>query len=77
MVKPNVPTVSTATVSPIQNVPSQSKLVDKNTPADEEAINQVMFDEVWKDVQVFQSQFEDVLKLSLKTSKLKVRILHI
>lgn len=77
MVKPNVPNVSTAIVSPVQNVPSPSKHLNVNSPADEEAVNQVMFDEVLKDVLVFQSQLEDVLKLSLNTSKLKVRKFHI
>lgn len=72
VVKPNVPEVYTETVSPIQNIPNQTNLPDKNTSTDE-AVSQVMLNEVLEDVQIFQLQLEDILKLSLNTSKLKVR----
>lgn len=73
VVKPNHPNVSTATISPVQKSSSQSNLSDKNTSADE-AAKQVMLNEVFEDVRVFQSQLDNVLKLSLNTSKLKVRL---
>lgn len=72
VIKPNVPAVSTAIVSPVQNIASQSNFPDNNTTA-EETINQIMFNEVLEDVQIFQLQLEDTLKLSTKTSKMKVR----
>jgi len=74
VVKPNIPEVSTDTVAPVKNIPSQSNLPDKNTSIDE-TLNQVMLKEVFEDVQIFQLQLEDILKLSLNTSKLKVRII--
>lgn len=73
VVKPNHPNVSTATISPVQKSPSQSNLSVKNTSADE-AAKQVMFNEVLEDFLGFQSQLDDILKLSLNTSKLKVRL---
>lgn len=72
VIKPNIPVVSTTETSPIQNIHNQSTLSDKNTSTDE-VINQVILNEVLEDVQIFQSELNDVLKLSLNTSKLKVR----
>jgi len=72
IVKPNIPEVSTETVPHVQNIPSQSNLPDKNTSTDE-TVSQVMLKEVLEDIQIFQLQLEDILKLSLNTSKLKVR----
>jgi hypothetical protein len=66
--------VSTDTVAPVKNIPSQTNLPDKNTSIDE-TVSQVMLKEVFEDVQIFQLQLEDILKLSLNTSKLKVRII--
>lgn len=71
VVKPNLYTGSTVGVSPVQNINSETNISGKNTSA-EETINQIMLDEVLEDVQIFQSQLDDVLELSLKTSKLKV-----
>lgn len=71
VIKPNVPAVSTAIVSPVQNIASQSNFPDNTTA--EETINQIMLNEVLEDVQIFQLQLEDTLKLSTKTSKMKVR----
>lgn len=70
--KPNVPEVYTETVPPVQNIPNQTNLPDKNTSTDE-TVSQAMLKEVLEDVQIFQLQLEDTLKLSLNTSKLKVR----
>jgi len=72
IVKPNIPAVSTEIVTPRQNGLGHSNLPNNNEAA-EEAVNQVMLKAVLEDVQVFQSQLEDTLKLSVKTSKLKVR----
>lgn len=72
VVKQNIPTVSTTTMSPTQIINNQSNIHDKNTSIDE-VINQVVLNEVLEDVQIFQSQLDDVLKLSLNTNKLKVR----
>lgn len=69
--KQNVPEVFTETVTPVKNIPNQTN-PDKNTSTDE-TVSQVMLKEVLEDVQIFQLQLEDVLKLSLNTSKLKVR----
>lgn len=71
VVKPNVPDVYTENVTPVQNIPNQTN-PDKNTSTDE-TVSQVMLKEVFEDVQIFQLQLEDILKLSLNTSKLKVR----
>lgn len=71
VVKPVQP-VSIATASPVQNVSIQSNLHDNNTSTDE-TLNQVMLNEVLEDVEMFESQLADVLKLSLNTSKLKVK----
>ncbi|XP_026811459.1 nuclear pore complex protein Nup214 isoform X2 [Rhopalosiphum maidis] len=71
VVKPNIPEVSTNTVAPVKNIPSQTNLPDKNTSIDE-TVSQVMLKEVFEDVQIFQLQLEDILKLSLNTSKLKI-----
>ncbi|VVC28995.1 WD40/YVTN repeat-like-containing domain [Cinara cedri] len=70
VVKPNA-AVSIATISPVQKVPSQSNLSDNNTSADE-AANRVMLNEVFEDIQLFQLQLDNVLKLSSNTSKLKI-----
>ncbi|XP_025410474.1 nuclear pore complex protein Nup214-like isoform X2 [Sipha flava] len=70
IVKPVIP-ATTVTISTVQNVPSQSNLSETNKSTDE-AVNQVMLNEVLEDVQIFQSQIEDILKLSLNTSKLKI-----
>jgi len=72
VVKPNVPEVYTETVPPTQNISNQTSLPDKNTSTDE-TVRQVMLKEVMEDVKIFQLQLEDTLKLSLNTSKLKVR----
>lgn len=72
VVKPILPAVSTAIVTPVQNVVGQSNLPNNNEES-EETINQVMFDELLEDAKVFQSQIENVLKLSVKTSQLKVK----
>ncbi|XP_022170924.1 nuclear pore complex protein Nup214-like [Myzus persicae] len=69
--KPNVPEVYTETVPPVQNIPNQTNLPDKNTSTDE-TVSQAMLKEVLEDVQIFQLQLEDTLKLSLNTSKLKI-----
>lgn len=71
VVKP-VQSVSIANASPVQNVSIQSNLHDNNTSTDE-TLNQVMLNEVLEDVEIFKSQLADVLKLSLNTSKLKVK----
>lgn len=76
VVKPNIPVTATDTVSPVKHVPIQSNLSETNKSADE-AVNQVMLNEVLEDVKIFQTQLEDVLKLSLNTRKLKVRIVSI
>lgn len=68
LVKPNIPSVSIATISPMQNVPTQSNFPDKSTSIDE-----IMLNGVLEDVNLFQSELKEVLKLSLETSKLKVR----
>lgn len=74
VVKPNVQSISTATASPPeQNVSIQSNLLDNNTSTDD-TINQVMLNEVLEDIEMFESQLADVLKLSLNTSKLKVKV---
>jgi len=71
VVKPNIPEVYTETVTPVQNTLNQTN-PDKNTSTDE-TVSQVMLKEVLEDVQIFQLQLDDILKLSLNTSKLKVR----
>lgn len=76
VVKPNIPEVSTTSVTPVQNIPSQSNLTDNHTSVDE-TVSQVMLKEVLEDVHIFQLQLEDVLKLSLNTSKLKVNVFNI
>lgn len=76
VVKPNIPAVSTEIVTPVQNDLGPSNLPNNNEAA-EEAVNQVMLKAVLEDVQVFQSQLEDTLKLSVKTSKLKVRQIRV
>lgn len=73
VIKPNVPAVSTAIVSPVQNIASQSNFPDNNTTTAEETMNQIMLNEVLEDVQIFQLQLDDTLKLSTKTSTMKVR----
>ncbi|CAI6366283.1 unnamed protein product [Macrosiphum euphorbiae] len=70
VVKPNVPEVYTETVTPVQNTLNETN-PDKNTSTDE-TVSQVMLKEVLEDVQIFQLQLEDILKLSLNTSKLKI-----
>ncbi|XP_008183683.1 nuclear pore complex protein DDB_G0274915 isoform X1 [Acyrthosiphon pisum] len=70
VVKPNVSEVYTETVTPVQNTLNQTN-PDKNTSTDE-TISQVMLKELLEDVQIFQLQLEDILKLSLNTSKLKI-----
>ncbi|KAL5241348.1 hypothetical protein ACI65C_008758 [Semiaphis heraclei] len=71
VVKPNVPEVYTETVPPTQNISNQTSLPDKNTSTDE-TVSQVMLKEVLEDVEIFQLQLENILKLSLNTSKLKI-----
>ncbi|KAE9534779.1 hypothetical protein AGLY_008071 [Aphis glycines] len=71
VVKPNIPEVSTETVAPVQNISSQTNLPDKNTSTDE-TVSQAMLKEVLEDVQIFQIELEETLKLSLNTSKLKI-----
>ncbi|XP_025202732.1 nuclear pore complex protein Nup214-like isoform X1 [Melanaphis sacchari] len=71
VVKPNIPEVSTETVTPVQNISSQTNLPDNNTSTDE-TVSQEMLKEVLEDVQIFQLQLEDILKLSLNTSTLKI-----
>lgn len=73
VIKPNVPAVSTAIVSSVQNIASQSNFPDNNTTTAEETMNQIMLNEVLEDVQIFQLQLDDTLKLSTKTSTMKVR----
>jgi len=68
VVKPNIPSVSIATISPMQNVTTQSNLPDKSTSIDE-----IMLNGVLEDVNLFQSELKEVLKLSLETNKLKVK----
>jgi len=74
VVKPNISEVSTETVAPVQNISSQTNLPDKNSSTDE-TVSQAMLKEVLEDVQIFQIELEETLKLSLNTSKLKVRII--
>lgn len=68
IVKPNISSVSTTNISSLQNAPTQSNLFDKNSSIDE-----IMLNGVLEDVNLFQSELKEVLELSLKTSKLKVR----
>lgn len=72
VVKPNVSEVFTEIIPPTQNISNQTNLPDKNTSTDE-TVSQIMLKEVLEDVQIFQLQLEDILKLSLNSSKLKVR----
>lgn len=66
--------MSTETVASVENISSQTNLPDKNTSTDE-TVSQAMLKEVLEDVQIFQIELEETLKLSLNTSKLKVRII--
>lgn len=69
VVKPSVPAVPPV----VQNVPSQPNPPSITNTSTDEVVKQLMLNEVMEDVYVFQTQLEDILNLSLKTSKLTVR----